>query len=154
VLTQSLCSRKVVERRFPNTQRLRQYSNNRELQWQQALQPIRELQQVIQILDITTSKTHNLVVATKDYSQWIDRSISPVAGGYNDVQDPQPGGGYKDYSQWIEDERIADNWYNDGPWNEESITLRDSILTNSELVRKLQDRNLLSEAMSNIVKGG
>lgn len=93
-------------------------------------------------------------MATKDYSQWIDRSISPVAGGYNDVQDPQPGGGYKDYSQWIEDERIADNWYNDGPWNEESITLRDSILTNSELVRKLQDRNLLSEAMSNIVKGG
>ena len=22
--------------------------------------------------------------------------------GYNDVQDPQPGGGYKDYSQWID----------------------------------------------------
>lgn len=84
----------------------------------------------------------------KDYSQFIDNIINPIAGGYNDIQDPQPGGGYMDYSQHIEDNQANFSGYNDGPQDPLSLDLASPLLQNPELVNKLKENGLLSEYIS------
>lgn len=93
------------------------------------------------------------------YSQFIeddDDSAGYSDAGYNDYQEPRPGGGYGDYSQFLNQlDGHQSPRYNDGPQDLHS-TQQLEVLA-GPLVNIARDRNLLSELRSVVIeieKGG
>ncbi len=87
------------------------------------------------------------------YSEFIE---DDQLAGYNDVQEPQPGGGYADYTQWIDrTDGLQGPRYNDGPQDLDSLRQIEALA--GPLVNIARDRQVLSELRSiavEIKKGG